>query len=1267
MFINPTNMSRKLSSWLLVSFCMLSSISLFAQTSTPKKVEINGKSYFVYPYGRKVNMSNAFRNAVLFFSDEELTSIVKRETPKISDDEMQETLDNFHNYINEMKRNNPKRYQDLKEMTEVLKSKSDYFVNSNAEFDNDIVPSLDKLPDGQYIQYYENYFVFDSKGKMTFNDEKVAGYFTLKNNNLNGSALWLNIHGDSLKFGSFVNGQKNGTWIVRNLQANSVVLNKKQAQKLIESPLSFSEELVTYENGIKQGFYQYKKNNVILEKGYFKDAKPSGEWWTYSTKSKWENGERKDTFFLKNHFTYADLSKQKVTKKPMVRVYLLDDDLPTQDFSFPSSNLPRFDFTSFYKVNLAEEDEEGLELPEEKNGNFDYSSGEDEFMDYEEDYYELDGYNEYSRAYTFDGKEYSHAQIIDSVGYKNLFTDVYEEYYDNGNLKFRYVFKDGDLIAEDTVFWSNKKPANVIVWKEREQEFDEFHYDMKGKLYGHATYDHIGQFKEWIIDPTKKQEFVDIAGEKALKFVESFDEIGDYDYFELDYLDSLEYPLNNKITFYKEWYPNKVVNNVNTYDPSDKTIQSYVMSIAGDTIYKRLISYSSDFENYSFVSENIYGIFNRKRTGNASYHNYYKDPSKVTIEDTFPQARLVEYRRNYQETFEDEYLVNGMPFNGKCVVSFGQKKNEYKISDKLLTVKINTNYEFQKAWKKDLLAYWKTGKSKYAEMNKFMEVSYELSDFVYDMLPFISDLTFSSNDEYDYMPEEFMMNMKVTGSFQNGKPNGVWRLFNGKDLMVECTYLNGELQGDFKSWDIAYPMSKESKEMYMEEDPLVQYQSFPKKKTYFLTQKATYNKGIAQGKMTTYDWQQNIISESTYLNGVLHGPSFERNPLIYSKSNYEMGELDGIVNTYLTVPGKDSILLYDLNFQNGLLQGESKSYHANGKLSKKGFFLNGQPIDDYEGYDTLGFKYHYVKFKYSFPIEEKIYELNELSVRYQFDWKDSIYFRPTDLTESTSIDDLLYDLGLLGDYYDQPYYGRQSLVPKGRIKYHMTKYFPNDTIARDGDIKKNRKIGHWYFNSYGGERLYEVDYFDTILKVNDSIKFKSKGILFDYDAKGKLLSKSYIIERFEKYDCSHTDHYEIRQYYTIWEAHDSLKRMNGYVKNYYDNGTLQNEGMMKNGLPTGVWKFYDPNGKLNQVGEYVMGKRNGRWLHGDLSKTKYLGDICMNPNLPDLEERMETQEKMLDIYIRYFKLGKVLNSEYYDLNLNKYEEDGPPQQVESEE
>ncbi len=42
----------------------------------------------------------------------------------------------------------------------------------------------------------------------------------------------------------------------------------------------------------------------------------------------------------------------------------------------------------------------------------------------------------------------------------------------------------------------------------------------------------------------------------------------------------------------------------------------------------------------------------------------------------------------------------------------------------------------------------------------------------------------------------------------------------------------------------------------------------------------------------------------------------------------------------------------------------------------------------------------------------------------------------------------------------------------------------------------------------------------------------------------------------------------------------------------------------------------------------------------------------MNPNLPDLEKRIAYQENLLDIQIRYFKLGKIQKTEFYDINLN---------------
>ena len=506
-------------------------------------------------------------------------------------------------------------------------------------------------------------------------------------------------------------------------------------------------------------------------------------------------------------------------------------------------------------------------------------------------------------------------------------------------------------------------------------------------------------------------------------------------------------------------------------------------------------------------------------------------------------------------------------------------------------------------------------------------------------------------NKYDEMKEEPSAK-SIVGNFKEGKPDGLWTI---KDqygaIQSEIPFTNGEINGVSKTYSTAFPVNKE--EEYYETENKYAADTFPKKKLNYLSYVENYKNGMLHGESVRYNWLGEVELKQNYVEGWKQGPAFERNNYAITKMNYLDDALDGYMQTYLTIKGQDSILLYDLNFQNGMLQGESKSYHTNGKLSKRGFFLNGQSIDDYEAYDSLGFKYHYVKFLYSFPIEEKIWEENELSVRYTFDWRDSIYFSPSDITSSESLEEMLADLGI-GDV-DGEYYGRPSLVEKTGIDYHMTKYYPNDTIARDGEISAGKKVGCWKYYNYYGVLLNEVDYQDSIITLNDSIQFKSKGIITDYNEKGKPIRKSFIIEKFEKYDCSHTDHYEIRQLYTTWQANDTMKFKNGYVKNHYDNGVLQNEGRMENGLPTGVWKFYDPFGKLNQVGVYVMGKRDGRWLAGDLSKTKYLGDICLNPNLPDLEEEIKKRESQLDIVITNYQLGKALNKEFFDINWSEIE------------
>ena len=65
-------------------------------------------------------------------------------------------------------------------------------------------------------------------------------------------------------------------------------------------------------------------------------------------------------------------------------------------------------------------------------------------------------------------------------------------------------------------------------------------------------------------------------------------------------------------------------------------------------------------------------------------------------------------------------------------------------------------------------------------------------------------------------------------------------------------------------------------------------------------------------------------------------------------------------------------------------------------------------------------------------------------------------------------------------------------------------------------------------------------------------------------------------------------------------------------------------------------------------------KRQMKLQNLHLEKKKYLGEICLNPNLPNLEKEKKYRENLLDVTIITYRLGKTVNKQFFDLNLNKY-------------
>lgn len=1284
--INNT-LERKFIPMILLSFA-----SLFAYTQTDQ-VTIEGKSYYVYPHQQAVTgMQDYYLNFAdkkeVILRDDRNEKIVSVSEALISPLEKQAAIKFPKSY---------KKY--IKDFEEVLEKYPYFLVTTDNNITIDPTPALVNLPDGDYVMYYRD-IPYISKRVLRYKNDIVAAFFSIKNNAITGKSTWFTPDGKTVKTGDYLNSEKTGTWHLYEYVQKMDETYTYDPKESIESrfrKIAYDTTKTTYTflDGLKNGPFSVYQNQELMTSGNFLADQTSGTWEVYDFKTT-VSVDKKGKLII-NHGKekilidrYTLRTDKKRGKSPIIRHgvipyefmgYNRQDSLVLVNTSNTSPTMGEYDlgyetgfpdFISF--LTIQEKETDNMELPEEN-----LNSYEGEEAAYEEDYYdyapemELEpgfSYNQNEYYEFVNKKRYKLNDLIDSMGYLYAYEGVVEHYYQNGQLQYRFEVKDGKLLKEEPVYWDNGTIANEVVFIADSNQYVQRFYDYNGVKYYETWHDSKGNL---LSNPSKKNRDVVTINNK------------DYDrnygnptmiYSEDKEITKGDMP--ESILLIEELFKvDSSVAKVTYFYPKTRTLNVYERNLMGDTVSTQEVVFSEDYMNVNALKTWNYKNLTLKTIQNGTLDEYWK----LSLSDTIPPEKLAFYwEYKYSVEKDNELLVNGKPFTGTFKLVDKTGSFSVKATDKSIQLSLPNSKTDLKLYQAAVKAHLKSKKRsdlllgyipEFAGSGQISHAVTALFTNLYGVFSVIYERPFYNFDGTIYPEEDLFASRNipskeesvfttVEGKYLNGKSEGIW-IYKDQFGKVRSTigYKDGEPHGDSFDYAVALPKPKpkknEEEAYYGYEDPIAKYEEYPLKKTYYLEAKSAYKNGALTGPYVTMDWKGDTLTYSNFVDGVKEGLEFKRNRLFFSQSYYRNGYIDGNVKTYFTNPEKDSVLIFDLSFKNGALQGESVAYHSNGKLAKKGFFLGGQPIDDYEAYDTLGFKYQYVKFQYNQPVEEKIWEENELSVRYEFDWRDSIPFNFADITNSSSIDQLIYQAGYSDYGLYEPYYGRPSLVNKTGIDYHITKYYPNDTIARTGTISKGVKTGCWKYFNYYGKKLMEVEYFDTIISVNDSIKFKSKGILYYLDEHDNPLSKSWIIEKFEKYDCSHTDHNEERMLYCFWEKDTTQHRRNGYVKNYYDNGSIQNEGWVKDGLPTGIWKLYDVSGNLNQVGEYVMGKRNGRWLKGDLGSVKNMSEICLNPNLENLDAILSYQEKLLDVSVITYQIGKELKRTYYGINMNNGE------------
>ncbi|MBL4861780.1 MAG: hypothetical protein JKY09_02025, partial [Crocinitomicaceae bacterium] len=596
---------------------------LITQTSFGQKVdtlELNGESYLVYPFKLSVGIHSDY-----------YTVLDAKKSMKYRLKKYERELKN------EMDINSVELEMLLHELSFEARGKSKSRKHLNGKFrraarknpyplleqrytlNRDIIPSLDPIPDGKYVQLFDDFCMTDKKGGCQEETKRIAGYFSIKNNMLNGEAYWLNLNGDTLKSGVFKDGLKQGVWKL-SVRRTQYTLNKKDAEMYVElghPRMDTTVIICEYVNGAMTGHYRrYYSSKNPVEEGMLLEGEEIGEWIyrevTYEGFGRNKKRNRNNSLVT---FRYTVANQDTInTKKPWIRKGLIET---------YGADYKIFDFSSRYDVQgpmldlfeYAFEKEPDLDLEEEMSGSYGLDEYEDEFGDHQ-----IEG-GDYSHSsfqpMVFDGnreESFSRGYVIDSIGMIAKYDGVCEKIYPNGQLMVKYVFENGELEREDTIYWDNGKAHDVIHFIADSNQFERSIYDYTGKLYKQLVFDSLGDYVRTNFEHDDRK-YVFLGGFKADDPVRG-------KYYFYDHNDTLLSELSEPLVVFRSWYKqdSSVLYNME-FDPNLREHKRYQYAATGAIVAYSEKTFGEGFESWTGKRTMKFGPLELKTTASGALYS----------------------------------------------------------------------------------------------------------------------------------------------------------------------------------------------------------------------------------------------------------------------------------------------------------------------------------------------------------------------------------------------------------------------------------------------------------------------------------------------------------------------------------------------------------------------------------------------------------------------------------------------------------------------
>ncbi len=173
-----------------------------------------------------------------------------------------------------------------------------------------------------------------------------------------------------------------------------------------------------------------------------------------------------------------------------------------------------------------------------------------------------------------------------------------------------------------------------------------------------------------------------------------------------------------------------------------------------------------------------------------------------------------------------------------------------------------------------------------------------------------------------------------------GNKQGRWiKKYDKNRIAYEGYFVNNKLVGNYKRWYYSGALKADIK---YNNDGSIGYAKLYWDNGKLMAKGKYVNQNVKDSVWEYYGVDGALMMKETYVNGVLHGPSYSyfRNSRISRKAPYENGKLHGVYKEYWEDNGLTRL---EIHYEKGVRKGPIKVYYDDGKTYLIGYYEKDLP------------------------------------------------------------------------------------------------------------------------------------------------------------------------------------------------------------------------------------------------------------------------------------------------------------------------------------